>query len=239
MVDIEVVKEAVASRAFSDLLPLLRESRVIGLGTGSTVKYFIRELLRNELFRDHVFVASSIDTIMFLHAYSPDTYVADISSVNVVDVYVDGADEVSAKLDLVKGRGAAFLREKMIALRSRHKIYLVDYRKYNGKDYLYRKPVPVEVVVHALPWVLDRLCLNGLFKPVIRMGKAKDGPVVSDNGNIVIDLYPLKPIDNPGLIDRELRSINGVVETGLFPRELVDKVYIGYEDKVVVLKGRG
>ena len=235
--NIEAIKEKVGVKAFNDLIPLIEESHIIGLGTGSTVKYFILELLRNRLYRGKIFVVSSIDTLLFVKKYSKDLCLADISSVETVDIYVDGADEVSSNLDLIKGRGAAFLREKMIALRAEYRVYLVDYSKYNGKNYLYKKPVPVEVTIHALPWILEKLSLNDQFKPIIRMGKAKDGPIISDNGNIIIDLYPLKPIERPDEIDKKLRLINGVIETGIFPRDLVDKVYIGYEDKITVLTG--
>ena len=235
--NIEAIKEKVGVKAFNDLKSLIGESYVIGLGTGSTVKYFIRELLRNSLYKGKIIVVSSIDTLLFVKKYSKDLCLADISSVETVDIYVDGADEVSSNLDLIKGRGAAFLREKMIALRAEYRVYLVDYSKYNGKNYLYKKPVPVEVTIHALPWILEKLSLNDQFKPIIRMGKAKDGPIISDNGNIIIDLYPLKPIERPDEVDKKLRLINGVIETGIFPRDLVDKVYIGYEDKIEVLKG--
>lgn len=235
--NIETIKEKVSIKALNDLIPLIEESRVIGLGTGSTVKYFIRELFRKNLHRGKTFVVSSIDTLLFVKKYSMETCLACISSVERVDIYVDGADEVSNNLDLVKGRGAAFLREKMIALRARYRVYLVDYSKYNGKNYLYKKAIPVEIVMHSLPWILEKLRLNDQFKPVIRMGKVKDGPIISDNGNIIIDLYPLKPIERPEDIDRRLRLINGVIETGIFPRSLVDMVYIGYENKTIILKG--
>ncbi len=235
--DIETIKEKTSIKAFNDLLPLIKKSNVIGLGTGSTIKYFIQELLREKVYQEKILVVSSIDTLLFIKKYEPTIMVADISSIDKVDIYVDGADEVSKNLDLVKGRGAAFLREKMIALRAKYKVYLIDYTKYNGENYLFKKPVPVEVTVHSLPWILNKLRLNDLFRPIIRMGTAKDGPIISDNGNIIIDLYPLKPIERPNEVDRTLRSINGVIETGIFPRDLVDRVYIGYEDKILVLKG--
>jgi len=235
--NIEAIKERVSVKAFNDLTSLIEESRIIGLGTGSTVKYFIREFLRSRLCRGKIIVVSSIDTLLFVRKYSKDLCLADISSVEIVDIYVDGADEVSSNRDLVKGRGAAFLREKMIALRAQYRVYLVDYSKYNEKNYLYKKPVPVEVTIHALPWILEKLSLNDQFKPVLRMGKAKDGPIISDNGNVIIDLYPLKPIEKPDEVDKRLRLINGVIETGIFPRDLVDRVYIGYEDRIKVLKG--
>ncbi len=237
MDSIEVVKGAVAEKAFSDLYSVVDGSRVLGLGTGSTIKYFIDLLIRDGLLSGKVVAASSIDTLLYIRS-RVDVAVADIMSVDSIDVYIDGADEVSSRLDLVKGRGAAFSREKALALRSRLRIYLVDYRKYTGQPYLYSKPIPIEVSPHYLPWILGELEVNGLFKPRIRWAKAKDGPVISDNGNIIIDLEPLKPIMEPEHIDRELKSISGVIDTGIFPRRLVDKVYVGYPDKILSLSRR-
>lgn len=206
---------------------------VVGLGTGSTVRKFI-EICSLYLKKFRV-VASSPDTIIF--AKKLGVYTLDLLTVDEVDLYVDGADEVSTKLDMVKGRGGALLREKTLAYASRNRFYIVDHTKFTGLDYLYARPIPIEVVPIALNHVIRSIKKMGLFEPLIRTGGGKDGPVITDNGNYIIDLKPLKPIKNPGETHYKLKSIHGVVETGLFPAdELVDVVIIGYPDRVAVLR---
>ncbi|MEM0002506.1 MAG: ribose 5-phosphate isomerase A [Desulfurococcaceae archaeon] len=206
---------------------------VVGLGTGSTVRKFI-EVCFLQL-RKFKIVASSPDTVVFTKKLG--LYALDTLSVDEVDLYIDGADEVSTQLDMVKGRGGALLREKTLAYISNIRVYVVDYTKYTGLDYLYVKPIPIEVVPVALNYVIRSIKKTGLFEPFLRTGGGKDGPVVTDNGNYIIDLKPLKPVQNPREVHYSLKSIHGVVETGLFPSgELVDVVIVGYPDRAVVLR---
>ncbi len=219
------LKLIVARRVLEDYTGVLREADVLGIGTGSTVRFFIDEMIRLGLHRGKKLVVSSMDTLFYLaqkgiHAYTPHI-------IGSIDVYVDGFDEASTKLDLVKGRGAALLWEKQLALRAEEKIYIGDYTKYTGRNYLYKKPVPVEVVPAAIPYVMEKLKEFG--EPVLRPGKARDGPVVTDSGNYIVDLV-VDRIDDAVETDRMIRLINGVVETGIFPRILVDRVYIAFPD---------
>ncbi len=233
--DLEEVRVKLSRGALKDLEEYIRSAEVIGLGSGSTVKYLINELARRELHRGKIIVSTSVDTT--LHALSLGLRnIADLGAVNYVDVYIDGADEVSSKLDLVKGRGGAFIGEKLVAARSRHRFYVVDYTKYTNSPYLLHAPIPVAVVSKAIPWILRELELNGLFKPVIRSGGGKLPPIVTDEGFPIIDLIHEKPINDADTLDRALKSIIGVVETGLFPNKLVSKVYVGYIDRVEIIE---
>lgn len=234
--DIEEAKKNAACKACDIVSKKVSSNTILGLGTGSTIKYFIDECRKFiEGFKG--VVVSSFDTLYYVLEKGLNVSIHDPLSIEKIDIYVDGADEVSATLDLVKGRGAALLREKYLALRSGIRVYIVDYTKYTGVEYLYKKPIPVEVIPFALPIVLENIRRLGLFTPVLRLGIKKDGPIVTDNGNFIVDLKPIKPIRDPFEIDRELRLIHGVVETGIFPsRELVDIVVVGYSDHVDILE---
>ncbi len=223
-------KRLVGLYAYHYLLDYLEEASVIGLGTGSTIKYFIDELLRNKFLNGKEVVVSSQDTLLYLYQYGVKPYTPHIGS-SIIDLYVDGFDEMSNNLDLVKGRGAALFWEKQLALRSKFRIYIGDYTKINNRDYLYLKPVPIEVSPPTLPYVTRILRENG-YKFKIRTGKAKDGPIVTDTGNYIIDLY-IDMISDAERLDKKLKSINGVIETGLFPHKLVDTVIVAYPDNII------
>jgi len=230
--DIEKSKLTSAMEACKILRSEYVEAKFIGLGTGSTVKVFI-DLCRDYLRDRHIYV-SSVDTS--IHLYRIGLRSLDIHTLDHLDVYVDGADEVSSRLDLVKGRGGALFREKLLALSATSRIYVVDYSKYTGVEYLYAKPIPIEVVPVAMNYVLKYLARLG-FEPQIRTGTGKDGPVISDNGNYIVDLKQLEPIINAKYTHERLKLIHGVVETGIFPGEdLVDAVVIGYPDHAEVLR---
>ena len=236
VLSVSSAKRVACFEAYRLLVREFSSARVIGVGSGSTVKCFLDICLEKGFFSGREVVVSSYDTLFYLYSRGFKNVVEPLT-VSSIDVYIDGADEVSSNLDLVKGRGAALLREKLLALRATERIYVVDYTKYTGKPYLYLKPVPVEIMPWSIPWIYRELCLDNLFKPVLRMARNKDGPVVSDNGLFIVDLEPLKEIVDPEDVDKRLKLIHGVVETGIFPhRELVDRVVIGYPDKALVYR---
>lgn len=231
--NIELSKENASIEACKHLAEALPEKAIIGLGTGSTIKKFID--MCYHVLKRHLVVSSSVDTILYVKRYGL-TVIDNLLS-EQLDVYIDSADEVSGKLDMVKGRGGAFLREKILASIAKKRIYIVDYTKYTGVSYLYLKPIPIEVVPFAVNYVLGKLYSIEIFRPEIRIGGGKDGPIITDNGNYVIDLKPLKPVIDPSSMHFQLKNIYGVVETGLFPAEdLVDIVIVGYPEKTIVLK---
>ncbi|MEM1705910.1 MAG: ribose 5-phosphate isomerase A [Thermosphaera sp.] len=229
--------ESSKKRAAVDACNLVRtafsDARIIGIGTGSTIKYFIEACL--DFLSTKSLVTSSFDTGIYLRSKGVKS-ILDISYAESIDVYVDGADEVSSKLDLIKGRGGAFLREKTLALRASERIYVVDHSKYTGKPYLYLKPVPIEVIQLALPNVVKSLRLLEEAEVLLRFDNSKDGPVVTDNGNFIIDLKFSKPLENPAKIHEKLKLIHGVVDTGIFPSYLVDYVVIGYDKESLIVK---
>lgn len=216
---------------------MLRESlphgSIVGVGTGSTVKIFID--VCSDFLKKHFIVSSSIDTSIYLKS-AHNIHTVEIHGIDYLDVYVDGADEVSTMLDLVKGHGGALLREKILALMAKVRMYIVDYTKYTGQEYLH-KPVPVEVVPFAVNYFLRFIRRTGAYEASLRTGTGRYGPVITDNGNYIVDLKPVEPIRNALKTHLELKQIHGVVETGIFPSsELVDYVIVGYHDRADVLR---
>jgi ribose 5-phosphate isomerase A len=209
---------------------MVEDDMVIGLGTGSTVFYMIERL--SGRIRDGLKVSgipTSYQTAMRAREYGiPLTTLDDYP---VVDLAIDGADEVDPFLNLIKGRGAAMTREKCVAAAAFRFIVVVDEQKIVPH---LSAPVPVEILPFALTPALAQL--RGLgCRPVVREGIKKDGPVITDNGNIIVDCSfaeIAKPLEIEDAIDR----IPGIVESGLFC-EFADKttVIVGNEKKCRIL----
>ncbi len=190
-------------------LELLPERGVVGLGSGSTAKLFIDEvgaLVRAG--RDLVGVPTS--QASRVQAEALGIPLLEDEGPWTIDVTVDGADEVSAALDLVKGGGGAQTREKIVNEASRVNVIIVDESKLSGR--LGEKwPVPLEVLPFGRASTLHKLATLGRAEVRRREG----APWRTDAGNYLVDLY-LGPIDDPAGADARIRSIPGVVETGLF-----------------------
>ena len=203
--------------------------QIIGLGSGSTVAIFV-EKLGEKVGREQmkIRVIPSSYQALFL-AYEYGLPVLQPSDVENVDVTIDGADEIDKNLFLLKGGGAALTREKIIAYKSEKYIVIADYTKlvrYLGEKH----PIPIEVLPFGWKWTLKYLEKYG--KPKIRVtNSGKVGPIITDNGNLIIDLYLYESIKDPRRLEREIKSIPGVVEVGIFTRK-ANVAYIGYEDIV-------
>ena len=204
---------------------MVEDGMVIGLGTGSTVFYMIERL--SVRIREEGLKVSGIPT-SFQTAIRAREYgipLATLDDYPAIDLAIDGADEVDPRLNLIKGRGAAHLREKCVAAAAFRFIVVVDEQKVVSRLHA---PVPVEILPFAITPVLAQL--RGLgCKPVIREGVRKDGPVITDNGNFIADCS-FYSIENPALLEAEIAKIPGVMESGLFT-EFADKttVIIGNE----------
>ncbi len=208
-----------AARGALEIVKSLAPS-TLGVGTGSTVARFIEILASGRVRVDRV-VASSIASSIELS--SRGVPVHSPISVDKIDVYVDGADEVAPDGSLLKGRGGAMLGEKVLAASSRVNVFIVDESKL--VDVLgSRRPVPVEVVPYSLTLVLSRI-RSRWPSAAPRPGGGKDGPAVSDWGGVIVDV-PVGPMRDPAGVDSWLRSIPGVVVTGIFVG-LTDYVVVG------------
>jgi len=196
---------------------------IVGLGTGSTSRLFVEELGARVRAGWNLFGVPTSESTRAL-ASAVGIALLDDEGPWDIDVNVDGADEVSAKLDLIKGGGAAHTREKVVNYASRRNVIIVDATKMSTK-LGERWPVPIEVLPFANR--TTRAHLERLGVPVLRV---RDGhPVKTDAGNLIFDLKA-GPIADPGALDRALRGIPGVVETGLF---------VGRADVVLVAGGAG
>ncbi|AEF96859.1 ribose-5-phosphate isomerase RpiA [Methanotorris igneus] len=209
---------------------LIEDGMVVGLGSGSTAGLFIMELGKRIQEEElTVFgVPTSFEARMLALQYGVPLVSLDEYD---VDIAVDGADEVEKDtLYLIKGGGGCHTQEKIVDYSAKEFVVIVDESKLVNK--LGEKyPIPVEVVPFAYSVVIKEL-INMGGNPTIRLGERKRGPIITDNGNMIIDVS--MDIDNAEKLEKELNSIPGVVENGIFTK--VDKVLVGTAKGVKTLK---
>jgi ribose 5-phosphate isomerase A len=192
----------------------VKSNSVVGLGTGSTTAYaieYIGERLKNGEISNIVGVPTSFQAEVLAKKYGIPLTTLD--AIDRIDVAIDGADEVDPQKNLIKGGGAAHTREKVVDALAKEFIVVVDSGKLVdklGSTFL----LPVEVIPMAVTPVMRRLAELG-GKPELRMGIKKAGPVVTDQGNLVIDVK-FDSIDNPAELESTINNIPGVLENGLF-----------------------
>ena len=214
-------------RAGSSAAEAITDGDVVGLGTGSTAAWAIRALGRR--------VDAGLDVRGIPTSYQ-SRQLAREASIPIVtledalpDVAIDGADQI-AGTDLIKGGGAAHAREKVVDTAADRFLVVVDETKL--ADAL-EAPVPIELLPDAVPVVSEAVrSLGG--SPELRIATRKDGPVVTDNGNVVLD-SAFGSIDDPAALADELSTVPGVVEHGLFV-DLADEIHVGTESGVDVLR---
>jgi len=204
-------------------LEYVEKDTIIGVGTGSTVNYFIDALatIKNDIIGA---VSSSEASTTKLKEYGIEVF--DLNEVSELSVYVDGADEINPYNHMIKGGGAALTREKIVSAVAQKFICIVDDTK--NVDILGDFPLPVEVIPMARSYVARELVKLG-GDPVYREG------VVTDNGNVILDVHNLK-IAEPMTLENQINSIVGVVTNGLFANRAANVVLVGAEDGVKTLK---
>ncbi|MGL4231307.1 MAG: ribose-5-phosphate isomerase RpiA [Casimicrobium sp.] len=205
-------KRAAAQKA----LELVNFDQIVGIGSGSTVAEFIKLLAPYATRIPGVVVASSSSEKL---AKDAGLRVFDLNDVAPPEIYFDGADEIEPGFAMIKGGGAALTREKIIGAASKRFVCLVDESKL--VDALGAFALPVEVIPMARTFVMNQLRLLG-GTPNLR------GAVVTDNGNIIIDVSGLKPI-NPRAIEEKVNNIPGVVCNGIFALRRADDLIIAGE----------
>lgn len=200
----------------------VEDGMVVGVGTGSTVAYFIEALGRIRG-RIQGAVSSSEQSTQRLRALGIE--VLDLNATGPLALYVDGADECDSHRRLIKGGGAALTREKIIAEASKTFVCIIDPAK--RVDVLGKFPLPVEVIPMARSLVARQILAQTGGHPVWREG------VTTDNGNWVLDVHGLGIVDPEGL-EAMINQIPGVVSVGLFARRSADVVIVGGEPPVVL-----
>jgi ribose 5-phosphate isomerase A len=217
----EELKQAVARAAIGYVVA----DAIVGVGTGSTANYFIDELGRIKS-RIRGAVASSEASARRLAAHGIAVY--DLNDVDVIPVYVDGADEITRELAMIKGGGGALTREKIVAAVAQKFVCIADESKLVAR--LGRFPLPVEVIPMARAYVARELAALG-GKPMVRSG------FTTDNGNAILDVHELA-IDEPAALEERIDRIAGVVTNGLFARRPADVLLLGAADGVKTLSLR-
>lgn len=204
-------KEAGKKAAAEAALDFIKDDMIVGVGTGSTVDYFI-DALKSVRQKIEGAVASSVHTANKLKALSIP--LIDLNSVIELSIYVDGADEINSAKQMIKGGGGALTREKLIAMVAKKFICIADRSKQ--VDLLGEFPVAVEVLPMARSYVARQIVQLG-GDPVYREG------FVTDNGNVILDVFNLKLLE-PRAMEDKLKSIVGVIESGIFAKRTADIV---------------
>ncbi|KAI0655053.1 hypothetical protein C8Q70DRAFT_1023455 [Cubamyces menziesii] len=234
---------------------ILPEHKVIGIGSGSTVPYVVERIVAQgkAVNKDRVFIPTGFQSKELI--VNAELLLGDVDQYPVIDVTIDGADEVDHDLNCIKGGGGCHLREKVLAeaadtyvptiersamiMRSTDYSFVLvaDYRK-NSKvlGTMFKQGIPIEVVPFAYTKILQNLHLLGSPRAVLRMAKAKAGPVVSDNGNFIIDApFPEEMMQDPYTLLTRIKMLTGVVEVGLFCH-MAKAAYFGNQDGSVTIK---
>jgi len=215
------MKKIVADAAINEI----KDGMVLGLGSGSTAAMMIKSLaneIRSGKLKNIKGVATSFQSEVL--ALELDIPLIDLASVTQIDLAIDGADEVDPSFQLIKGGGACHVREKLVASKANQLLIVVDETKLVqnlNKSF----PLPVEVLPNSWKQVKDVISeMHG--ESTLRMATKKAGPVVTDQGNLILDVLFTDGIKNPKEIEMNINNLPGVLENGLFV-DLTDKVLVG------------
>jgi len=215
------MKKIVADAAIKEV----KSDMILGLGSGSTAALMIKSLadeIRSGKLQNIRAVATSFQSEVL--ALELDIPLMDLASVSQIDLAIDGADEVDPRFQLIKGGGACHVREKLVAYKANKLLIVVDETKL-VKNLNQSFPLPVEVLPNAWKQVQEVISeMKGSSS--LRMATKKAGPVVTDQGNLILDVMFNDGIKNPKDIELNLNNIPGVLENGLFV-DLTDKVLVG------------
>ena len=215
------MKQIVADAAIKEV----KSDMILGLGSGSTAALMIRSLaneIRSGKLKNIRGVATSFQSEVL--ALELDIPLIDLASVSQIDLAIDGADEVDPGFQLIKGGGACHVREKLVASKANQLLIVVDETKIVQKLNL-SFPLPIEVLPTAWKQVQDVISeMDG--RSTLRMATKKAGPVVTDQGNLILDVLFDGGIKNPKDIEMSINNIPGVLENGLFV-DLTDKILVG------------
>ena len=215
------MKQIVAEAAIKEV----KSDMIIGLGSGSTAALMIKSLadaIRSGKLKNIRGVATSFQSEVL--ALELDIPLIDLASVSQIDLAIDGADEVDPGFQLIKGGGACHVREKLVAYKSHKLLIVVDDTKL-VQNLNQSFPLPVEVLPNAWKQVQEVISeMNGIS--TLRMATKKAGPIVTDQGNLILDVLFKDGIKNPKDVEMSLNNIPGVLENGLFV-DLTDKVLVG------------
>ena len=216
-------REVAKKRAALEAVKHLKDGFTLGLGSGSTAAYAIREIGRKIQQEDLRILGIPTSYQALLLAVDCGIPLTTLNEHPELDLTIDGADQIDKAFNLIKGMGGALTREKIVASASKQLVIVADETKLVEKLGT-NHPVPVETLPFALSTVMSKVREMG-GRPVLREGKGKVGPVVTDNGNFIVDV-DFGLINAPKELNSRLKLIPGVVETGLFI-EMANIIYVG------------
>ena len=222
----EELKRAVGYKAAE----FVESGMLIGLGTGTTVFYFIERLIRKCKEGLNIQAVASSDQSFRLAAQGKIPLI-DIENITAIDLTVDGADEIDPQKRMIKGGGGAHVREKIVATMSREMIVIVDETKLVPA--LGKGKLPVEILPFARKATLHHITKAGYHAEFRK--RADGGLFITDNGNLIVDIHFGRPLTHPEEEHETLIHIPGVVDTGFF-FNLAGRVIIGFADGQVVVK---
>ncbi|MES2198830.1 MAG: ribose-5-phosphate isomerase RpiA [Chlamydiota bacterium] len=224
----EALKKAVGYKAAS----FIENGMVVGLGTGSTAKYFIEKLIERQKTENLSIKVVASSTRSLELAKEGGLPILDINTITSIDITVDGADEIDSEKRMIKGGGGALLREKIVASMSRELIIIIDESKKSSL--LGHKKLPVEVVPFACQSTLHKIQKCGWTAYFRKECEGDTKYYVTDNSNYIIDIYFSHPLEHPEKEHAILKEIPGVVETGFF-FHLAGRIITSYHDGQVIV----
>ena len=227
---VELGKKNAAYRAVEENV---KNGMIIGIGSGSTVVYAVEKLkmLISEKKLSVKCIPTSFQSYQLI--VEKGLNLGSLDQYPNIDLDLDGADEIDEELNLIKGGGGCLVQEKIVASNSKRLIIIADFRKKSKKlGENWKKGVPIEVIPLAYVPIIEKLKELGA-NPKLRMAQAKAGPLITDNGNFIIDA-DFGVIKSPKEINDAILKIPGVVDTGLFVG-MTEKAYIGQEDGTVLV----
>jgi ribose 5-phosphate isomerase A len=226
MEDVEALKKEAGIAACK----YVKSGMKVGLGTGSTVKYTVLELGR--LIKEEGMEIVGVPTSLATERLSREVGIplVELSEVDYLDIVIDGADEFDPQFQLIKGGGAALLREKIVAQESKSMVIVADERKRVLK--LGAFPLPIEITPFAHQSTIRKL--TNLLDCRVNCRMSGDNPVITDNGNLIADAHCGPTIENPIDIEASILKIAGVVQVGLF-NNMCDVVVLAGSDGVEII----
>lgn len=225
---IEEGKKNAAVRAVEENV---KENMVLGIGSGSTIIYAVDKIAEMNRIKNMNLKCIPTSFQSYQLIIENGLTLASLDQYPELDLDIDGADEIDKNLNLIKGGGGCLVQEKIVASNAKKLVIIADFRK--NSDFLgtnWKKGVPVEVIPIGYVPIMKKFEKMG-GKPVLRMAKSKSGPVVTDNGNFIIDV-DFGILDHPKELNDKILSIIGVVDTGLFIN-MASKAYIGTKEGTV------
>jgi ribose 5-phosphate isomerase A len=221
--NLDTIQEA-KQKAALEAVKHVKEGFIVGLGSGSTAAFAI-EALGERIKQENLHIMGIPTSYQaFLLAVECKIPITTLDEHPEINVTIDGVDQVTPELNLIKGMGAAMAREKIVAAASKLNIIIADQQKKVKLLGENNQVVPIEVLPFAISLVKQKIAAVG-GKPTVRECKGKLGPVITDNGNAILDTY-FGEIKNPAELEVKVKMIPGVVETGFFVG-LTDIVYVG------------